>query len=417
MNQAYNRNDVLGSMKTTMAKETAAAAAPASEPSKKSAESSTTAEAKAKEKTPAESSAGEGGAAGTDDKNKGGDASGSQDTKSKGTTADEDEGTSSDEKAPEGDDDGEAAGKDDESKPKEEADESAGKLEEEEAKALEAWGLKDFKPTAENRKLLKIAKDNQAKVQEYQQTAAATNDYMAALGNSLVNHDIENLNAIVQELGGDKIPFDLRTEEDQVKEITDNYNAFYDALEKSLPAEVFAQVQKALAPVHSETQKKLGVLEKKLLIREAGVEAAKKAGNVPVKGKYLDNLKGKADKNFVELFKADAKAKDNMKILEPIFKLGTDLQNPSKAYAMAPQVVNELGEALDFKRNFQTKYLPDLQKQWEAAAKLKRAAKPPPSGNKGESRGTGDSSSTPSGINHNRFVGARLLQKHGPPRK
>lgn len=412
----YSRNDMIESMKISMKSDSAGV--PAGSDSGKSAKEATTAGAKASENKPSGALDGEGGDTGTGDDDKGGDSSGSDgDSDSNGGTASDDSSESGDEKALEGDEqDGDAAADEDPEAKDETESAAAEKLDDEEKKVLDAWGLKNFKPTEENRKLLKIARDNHSKVQEYQQQTAQSNDYLAAVGNVLVSHDVESLNDMIEQLGGDRLPFDLRTEEDQIQEVTDNFNAFYDALKAGLDPVDFAKAQKALAGVHGEASKKLTLLEKKVMTRQATDDAVKKLGGSPKKGQYLENLKKTADQNFDALNKADKNAETNMKILEPIFKLGTVLQNPSKAYAMAPKVVNELGEALDFKRNFKEKFLPVLQKEWEAAYKLKRMNKPPPSSSK--SGGSGEvSPNTKNGNNQNTYAGKRLLEKFGSRRK
>jgi hypothetical protein len=412
----YNREAVMDSMRTHMAKEVKDA--PAAD-NGKSADSSTTAEDQTSEKAASGSPEGEkGGDEGTD-QDDGSDGSGS-DTDSEGTTAGEGDGTSTSEQALEGEGDGEDDSTDDESEDEDKAKASAGKLDEDEQKAVEAWlgeASKKLPVTPETRKLLKIAKDNHAAVQAANQEIAVKNDYLAAVGNAVVNHDVETLNAMAEELGGEKLPFDLRTEEDQIKEHTESYNTVFDALEASLKGtpEVWAAVQRALSPVQAKTQKAIDQLEKKIMVRQASDEAVKKVGGKPVKAKYLEEMESKADKNFTALFKADAKAKDNMEILKPLFKKGTVFQTFAKAYAMAPNEVNELGEALDFKRNFQAKYYPELKKKIEAELKLRRNVKAPPSGKKSDSTGAGDpqKSNSKETNRYNAKVGSKLMERFG----
>lgn len=411
MGAPYSRSAVIESMRSSMAKEST----PAPGAKETSADTATTAEAPAAEKKETPTGESEGGEAGADHEDEGGDGSGSENSESEGTTAEGDEGETPEEQAPEGGEDEETDGEGDAPKPKATEDDPAGKWDADEQKDLETWGLKDAKPTEETRKIVKIARDNHKTVQELKQQQAQSSDYLAAVGNALVNHDVENLNAMIEELGGEKLPFDVRTEESQIKEVTDGFNAFFDALEKGLTKEEFAKAQTALAPVYAQTKSQVDKLEKKIMERQASDAAVKKLGMTPVKGKYLEGLKAKADKNFALLVREDKKAEAYMKVLEPIFKSGTVLQNPSKAYAMAPQAVHELGEALYFKRNFEKEFLPVLKKEWEAAAKLKRIGAPPPSGKKGGSPEAPASSKDPN-RKFNHFAGNRLLKRVGKSR-
>lgn len=410
MPQAYNRNDLMGSMRASIQNESKADEKPAAA----SAEDTTTAEGETSEKEGKATAGTEGGDEGADDE-KGGDASGSDNTDSDGTTAEDEAGASSEEQALEGEDEGDETPEGDEPADDKKPKAEAGKWDEEELKAAKDWGLESLKPTAETKKLLKIARDNHAAVQAAQQQVAVHNDYLAAVGNSLVNHDIKDLNTMIQELGGEPIPFDVRTEEDQVKEVSDGYNAFYDALKAAgLPDDAWALVTKAIAPLHDAAKAKVTALEQKMSRKQLKEDVVKDLGHAPVKGKYMDGLKGKADKNFIDLVKSDPAADKHMKALEPYFKMGTILQNPSKAYAMAPKAINEIGQAVHFMKNFEKEFLPDIKKKWEAELKLKKLGKPPPSGNKGESREGGDTSKPQSSTQkQNHFVGRRLLARVG----
>lgn len=410
MGASYSRNAMLDSMRATIATE----AKPA-DSGKESADSAITAGDETSENTETPTGGSEGGDESADDN--GSDGSGSDESESGDGTAEGEEGSSTEEQASEDEEaEGDKSEEDDSEETKPKAD-ASGKWEAEEQKSLETWGLKDAKATPEMKKLLKIARDNHKAEQEQRQQVVQSNDYLAAVGNALVNHDVENLNAMIEELGGEKLPFDLRTEEKQIAELTEGFNEFYDALEKGLSKEDFAKAQTALNGVYTKTNNAISKLNQKILARQAGDEAVKKLGVTPVKGKYLDGLKAKADQNFSVLFKEDAKAKAYMDILQPFFKKGTILQNPSKAYAMAHQDVNELGKALYFMKNFEKEFMPELKKQWEAAAKLKRIGKPPPSGKKGDSQETPAKKTPGANSKFNNYAADRLMRRVGMKRQ
>lgn len=387
---------------------------------KESAEPATTADegadASGSEETSEESSSGEGGEDGADSSDgdgagegeeEGGDESGSQDTESDDTTAEEDDSESSAAEQASGE---EGQTEDDESEEKPEAP----KWDEEEQKAVKDWFGKDadkVKPDPVAKKLLKIARDNHAKVKELTQQGAVLNDHIAGLGELILNQDFEGLNAIAEELGGEKLPFDTRTHEDLMKEAAASYNAFFDTLEKGLKEkpEVWELVQKVLDPLYRKTEKAIADLEKKAVLKQAA-EVGRKAAGKPVKGSVSKDLETKATQNFTDLKSKDPEAQARFDALKPFIQGGV-LRDKNRIYSLNPQLADKLGKAVEFHANFDKKYLPKIRASVEKELKARGAIKAPPPGRKPEGSRPGGQAPAKSTKNFNHYAGPKILER------
>jgi hypothetical protein len=286
-----------------------------------------------------------------------------------GTTAEEGEDDPDSEKAP--DEEGEPPAAD-----------TLGKWDADQSKVIKAWlGDKAAKlpDTPETRALLKIAQDNNAEVGKLKQQSAGLGAIVQEFGNALFDHDYEAINKVVEELGGDPLPFDNRTTQDRIKEIITPYNEIFETLEKALPKEVFAQVTLALAPVEAEYRTKLSKLDREDVIRAAKEEGAKAAGR-PQKGAKSAELKSTANKNYTDLKVKDPEAVARFDSLKPFFSDGRVLQDLNRAYAHAPEKIDELGKHVEFSTNFQKKYLPKIRETFRKEFDLQRRTKAPKSG-------------------------------------
>jgi hypothetical protein len=388
----------------------------------KSAESATTADegadtGTASEETSGESSSEEGGEDGADtdtgsdaDEGNEGGESDSQDTESDDTTAEGEESDADPEEQASGEDGEES--EDDES---EDEKPDAPKWDEDEQKAVKDWFGKEadkVKPDPVVKKLVKIARDNQAKAQDGTQQVAALNGHIAGLGELILNQDFDGLNAIAEELGGEKLPFDTRKPEDRMKEVAAEYNSVFDTLEKGLKdqPEVWKAVVAALDPVYQKTTEQIGKFKEEMLLNKAR-EEGRKAGGKPVKGSITNELKAKSTANFTDLKAKDPEAQARFEALKPFFNAGI-LRDKDRIYALSPKVADELGKAVEFQTNFAKKYLPKIREALKEELKAQRALKAPPSSRKPEGeRPSGGKPAAQPNKNFNAFAGKKILEK------
>lgn len=415
--------DVLSSMKRTVSREVKETKAAEKKP--QSAESTTTAEKADKtagsEETDDATASSEGGEEGTDNKAEkaGGDAglgiegsdeSGSDDSDTQDTTAtEEDSEASTEEEASEEDDEEEA----DDEEPA--ADTSKKKWEKEDQDALTAWLGKEAAKlplTDATRKLVKIARDNNAAALESKQTVSVLNDHIAQLGEAIVNHDVEALQSIAEELGGEKLPFDTRTYDDKAKEIADGYNETYDALEAALKGkpDIWAAVQDSLAAIEKKTMSKIGKYKEDALLERAR-NAGREASGKPAKGTINKSLETKANQNFTDLKSKDAKAQDRFEALKPFFAGGL-LRDKNRIYALNPKLADKLGEAVEFHANFAKVHLPKIREALKAELKAQKLLKAPPSGRKeAETSGGGPAKGKSTAKNFNHHAGRKIMDR------
>jgi hypothetical protein len=387
----------------------------------KSAESATTADkgadkAPASEETSGESSSEEGGEDGADtdtgsdagEGNEGGESD-PQESESDDTTAEEGESDASSEEQASGEE-GENS-EDDESEDEKPA---APKWDDEEQKVVKDWFGKDagkVKPDETTKKLLKIARDNQAKATETTQQVAVLNGHIAGLGELFLNQDFEGLNAIAEELGGEKLPFDIRKPEDRMKEVAGGYNAVFDALEKGLKdkPDVWAAVQAALNPIYERSSQQIAQLKEEALLKRAE-ETGRKAAGKPVKGSISKELETKATQNFTDLKAKDPEAQARFDALKPYLEGGI-LRDKNRIYALNHKLADELGKAVEFHKNFAKKYLPKVRESLKAELKAQNALKAPPSGRKpeGERPSGGKAPANPNKFDT--FAGQKILER------
>lgn len=385
----------------------------------KSTEPATTADADAdkgasSEQTSGESSSEEGGEEGADKTvgdGAGGEAeggeSGSANTESDDTTAEGEDSDADPEEQASGED-GEEADDESDNKP------DAPKWDEDEQKVVKDWFGKEadkVKPDPVTKKLFKIAKDNQAKVKELTQQSAALNDNIAGFGGLILDHDLEGLNAIAEELGAEKLPFDTRTPEDHMKETVEGYNAFYDTLKAGLKdnAQAWALVEAALDPIYQKTMEKIGKLKDESTILKA-TEAGRKAAGKPVKGSINKDLETKSTQNFTDLKSKDPEAQARFDALKPYLQAGI-LKDKNRIYAQNPKLADELGKAVEFHNNFAKKYLPKIRESLKAELKAQNALKAPPTSRKPEGERPGGKASAKTPQSFDTFAGKKILER------
>lgn len=404
--------DIAASMARSMKIETKAT---------KSAESVTTADegadtGSASEETSGESSSGEGGGGSADTEagsdagegNEGGESD-PKETKSDDTTAEEEESDASSEEQASGEE-----GEDLEDNESEDEKPDAPKWDEDEQKAVKDWFGKEadkVKPDPVVKRLVKIARDNQAKAQDGTQQVAALNGHIAGLGELILNHDFEGLNAIAEEVGGARLPFDTRTPEDRMKEVADEYNSVFDTLEKSLKGdpEIWKAVQSALDPIYQKTTEQIARFKEESLLNKAR-EEGRKAGGKPVKGSIGNELKAKSTQNFTDLKAKDPEAQARFEALKPYFSAGI-LRDKDRIYALSPKVTDELGKAVEFQANFAKKYLPKIRESLKAELKAQNALKAPPSSRKPEGERTSGGKAPANTNKFDTFAGKKILER------
>jgi hypothetical protein len=269
-------------------------------------------------------------------------------------------------------------------------------------------GLKFDEKTA---KLAKIAKDNAAAVREQMQQVSALHNQFNFLGGAVLDHDLDSLDQIAESLGGTKLPFDRRTFEDRKKEVVEPFNEIFDALKAAFDPESFAVISQALSPIAKKNEGRLSKIDREALLDESRQEARKEAGK-PARGKVKEGMEKQAHANFVDLKSKDPAAEARAAALKPYFTSG--LLNMNRAYSQQPKEVDELGKAVEFTKNFKTKYLPEIRKQIEAELKVRKSTQPPPRGNKSSpSAGASKPAAASSHRSQNHFVANRLAQRSG----
>lgn len=421
-----NHEDVMASLKRTMKREEKA--------KKESAEDTTTAgdgldEGAAAEDDDPEASGDEGG---EDGAGKGGEGGEGDDAGDAELNLEEEEGSEDEPGSDETEsDDTTADGEESEASPEEQASEEEGepegdepegedsksKWDKEQQKAIEAiFGKKDAAKVECNpatRKLLKIASDNKAALQREKQQVALLNDHISELGGAVLDHNLEALNAIAEELGGEKLPFDTRTPMDKAKELVDGFNAVYDALKKGLPKEIFDQVEDALGDVHDGIQEKVAAFKEEMTLKKAE-EAGRRASGKRTKGGISKELEAKSTQNFTDLKSKDPEAQARFEALKPYFSGGI-LRDSKRLYALNPRLVDELGKHVEFSVNFQKKYLAKIRKSFERAQKVRKNLKAPPAGGRPQGARTparpGGAPAPSRTSNFNKFAGQKYAER------
>lgn len=385
----YNRTDILGSMKAHMEK----TATEKSEPTKDdSADTATTAEAQAEEETAESATADEAQGDGEGEGAAGEAEDGGEPTPAEpnGTTGEGEEGETPEQEAP-------AEGE----------EPAAKKWEEEDQKQLKEWGLEGMPANEHTRKLAKIARDNQKAFTEERTKVTALSSQFQFLGQALSDGDLNAVDEICDVLGADRLPFDRRTIDDQIKEVADGYNEIYDTFKAAFTPEDFAVIEKVLGKLEQKAKARLSDLKDKKKASEIEANVAKRFG-APVKGGAKAALEKAAHTAFVNLKAKDPQAERHMNALKPYFE--STLLNFNGGYARQPEKVDELGKKVAFYDDFKTVHLPKLRKQIEDELKLRRSVKAPP-----PSRGS--TTAQPSGkpatrnANQNHFVAQKLAAR------
>jgi hypothetical protein len=255
------------------------------------------------------------------------------------------------------------------------------KWSEEQRKWMESKGYSDIPFSDSVLKMLQSSQEAEKRTTDLSKEVSNLNSRFRTIHDIIVSGDMTELGELAKHIGAD-LNFDTRTNDDRIKEITDNYNnvaetfdPLFDRLKQvynqavgagdseraQLIKSVSDAVNSSLNSLYSSSKEQIDDLKMKSAI-DNGV--SRKLGIDPKSGKrssWYSNLSENAKNAFTELRKLDPKADDFIKEIETLMGPESAFEGAgwtvAKQFGQSPQLAQagfKIGKALNLLRQFES---------------------------------------------------------------
>jgi hypothetical protein len=231
----------------------------------------------------------------------------------------------------------------------------------------------------------------EGKFTQGQQYLGVVNQTIEDFKSVLASGDPAEIAKMVQHFGGE-VKFDTRGPEDRIKELNDGYASVLQALQavaQDLPEGSVPVINRALAALSSQTQAKVGDIQRKQEMKTELQAMAKAAGITPNIGNPNERYKAPAQANMTTLEREmnDPNFWEYYEAIKPAFAPGGMLHaqglTAGKAFGAsidsARYYVN-LAKGLWLAKNMESKVLPAHEAAWLKKQNGNNAAGAPPRG-------------------------------------